>query len=281
MTFNINNIPSVIQGTDMRPYFYGKTAQEQQQGYLQAVQTAFQNGNQAPLDTFTQSSTRFTPEGTLSKGALTEESIQNALGFAKAEIKQYDEDGDGALSKQEVLKIYLSPFEAELNKTASIMQNTQQGSAEYNQAESLHNLYFNFAINKAANYLSSVDVRDPNTGVGDQVITADESAAKLLFDDAAKQMFEDNSSAYQTIMDALQSKAPDYAGPSFAQLQEQVQTTVGNHPNSPFVQDGQVSAGESELGDLLTAAPIPTNEIVSSIHQTLNLKERAAQTPQE
>ena len=67
-----------------------------------------------------------------------------------------------------------------------------------------------------------MDTPDLPTGERTGEITADKLAAKILFDDTAQQMFEDNPEAYKTIIDALQAKT-DYTGPSFDQLQEKNQ----------------------------------------------------------
>jgi hypothetical protein len=276
MSFDIN-IPSVIQGTVPQPIMYGRSACAQYMSYLKAVQDHYnQTGDNTPLDQLCLASVRYTPEGTISKGMTTEEAIQNALGYAAADIQQFDSNGDRALNRQELRQIFLAPFQSKLDALSQILQSPQVTEADKQTVSQLQDELINIAATSAANYMAAVDTPDPVTGQPDGLITADEAAAKLLFDDGAKQMFEDNKEAYQTIIDGLQAKT-DYDGPSFEQLQQTVNAITASNPNSPFLLDGQLTAGEQELGDVLNSVPIPTNQIISQIHQSLRLKERLAE----
>jgi hypothetical protein len=274
MNFDVGNIPPVIQGTASRPGKYGRSAYAQYTGYQNAVQDHYiRTGDIGPLEQLNQSSIRYTPDGTIAKGAVSKASLKNALGYATADIRRFDENRDGALDKREMLKMFLSSAQPKLDQLERVLRSPAP-QEERLEAFKYKDLIINYSAHQAANYISSIDVADPATGQRDGKITADEAAAKLLFDDSAKQMFEDNQVAYQTIIGGLKSKT-DYDGPSFEQLQQKVQGMVGNAgPNSPFLMDGQLTAGERDIADALTAAPIATNQIVSQIHDTLKLKER-------
>jgi hypothetical protein len=276
MSFDIQNIPSVIQGTASQPGLYGKTAHQQNLGYFKAVQDDFiRTKNFEPLEKLNNASIRYSPEGTMARGAITEEGIQNAFGYAAADIQEYDEDGDQALSKQEVLKAFISPAQSQLDQLEGVLLNPDATQEEREEANSYRSLIINVTGLKAANYIKSVDTPDAE-GQRDEKIAVDEAAAKLLFDDTAKQMFTDNQQAYKTIIDGLQNKT-QYDGPSFEQLEHAVNQVVDNNPDPPYEMDGQLTSGERDIADILTAAPIPTNQIVSQIHQTLDLKTRAEQ----
>lgn len=277
MSFDIRNIPSVIQGTVPQPVLYGKSAHAQFMGYSNAVQDHYhRTGDSEPLDRLCQASIRYTPEGTIARGAVTEEALQNALGYAAADIKHFDSDGDHALSRKELRQVFFAPIESQLITLGQMLASPQISEADKVAVSQYRDALEQYAAITAANYMAAVDTRDPLTGKGDGLITADEVAAKLLFDDSARQMFEDNQEAYETILNGLEEKT-DYGGPSFEQLQQAVGEITQSAQGSPFRMDGQITAGEQELGEILTDAPIPTNQIISQIHQTLQLKERLAQ----
>jgi len=218
MSFNIQNIPAVIQGTVPQPILYGKSAHAQCMDYLNAAQDYFRRtGDLSPVDQLNQTSIRYTPEGTIAKGAVTEEALQNALGYSAADIAQLDQHGDQALNRQELFQSILTPAQNQLDTLEQTLQDPSASEAEKTAALEYKNLILNYTLLSAANYLASVDTPNSDTGQRDGLITADEAAAKLLFDDSAKQMFEDNQEAYQTIIGGLQTKT-DCAGPSFEQL---------------------------------------------------------------
>jgi hypothetical protein len=60
-------------------------------------------------------------------------------------------------------------------------------------------------------------------------------------------------------------------------MQQKVSEIAENNPHSTFAKDGQITVGEREIANALTAAPVPTNEIVSQIHKSLDLKGRLEQ----
>ncbi|HEY9745946.1 MAG TPA: hypothetical protein V6C99_06995, partial [Oculatellaceae cyanobacterium] len=242
MSFDVRNIPSVIQGVERGPVVYGRSAHAQYMGYLNAAQDEFvRSGDLTPVERLNQAAIRYTPEGTIAEGAVTEEAIQNALGYAAANIQRFDLNGDRALDRFEVLYTFLAPAQAQLNKLAQTLADPNASQEAKEEAAQYQNLILNYSMMQAANYIASIDVADPSTGQRDGKITADEAAAKLLFDDNAKQMFEGNAIAYKTIIDGLQAKT-DYAGPSFEQLQQRVQGIVGQS-NSPFRLDGMLTTG--------------------------------------
>lgn len=276
MGIDVNHIPGVIQGTVPQPGRYGASAHSQYMDYLYATESHFnRTGDIEPLEKLNQASVRYTPSDTIKTGAVTEEAIQNALGYAQADIQTFDWDRDQALNRQEVLTAFLAPSISQLKALQRTISDPRRAQADRVNAFQHRNLILWFTASKAANYMASVDTPNPHTGQRDGVITADEAAAKLLFDDSAKQMFTDNQQAYKTILDGLKSKTR-YDGPSFEQLQQQVGEAVNRNPASAFQLDGQATVGERDIADILTAAPIPTNQVVSQIHDTLHLKQRLA-----
>lgn len=276
MGFDIRNIPAVIQGTESQPGRYGASAHEQYMGYLNAAKNElYCTGDPGPLTDLSQSAIRYTPEGTIAKGQVSEASLKNALGYASADIEEFDKDGDHALSQREVLDTFISPYKPQLAELAQACQNPYASNEEKANASYYRSMIIQFAMSKASNYMDSVDTTDGETGCKDGKITADEAAAKLLFDDTSKQMFEDNSESYQRLLDCFQANGNK--GPSFAELQEQIQQAIAcNNSNEQLKLDGMITTGEQTIGDILTDAPVPTNLIVSGIHEKLKLKQKLA-----
>ena len=141
MNFDIHNIPPVIQGTAPQPVQYGKSAHAQYRGYFKAVEDEFvRHHNAVPLEQLTQASIRYTPEGTIAKGQVTEEAIDNALGYAAADIEAFDQNGDQALDRQEVLSSMLQPFQMELDRTEHTLTSEEATTQEKEEAQQYRDL---------------------------------------------------------------------------------------------------------------------------------------------
>lgn len=270
------NVP-VIQGYDPRPGAYGQSANQLVTYYNAVAQDEFvRTGSARTAQALNTASIRYTPEGTAAKGNITNEAVENALGYAASDIRAFDRNGDMALDRREVHAAFMAPAMPKILQLGLIARHPQvppqmRYTAAYQQMALMHAI-----TGKTANYIASVDVADAN-GFRDQRISAGEAAAKLLFDDTALQMFNDNAVAYQTVLNGLQQKT-DYTGPSFDQLNRHINGIAQQNPfQTPFTLDGQLTAAERAIGDALTDAPIPTNQVVSQIHQSLNLDQRAAQ----
>ena len=292
MAFSVNSIPQTITGSDPRPGFYGQSSKAWHSDLLKQSQDHFQRtGDNVPVVKLDAATIRYTPEGTIQPGQLSEEAITNALAYAQQDIKDYAAPGQDGLTLQQVGNIYKQPFikgmQRLLNQYKAVEQDPTPGvkeqalaqtQAKFNELEQLSDQ----AQKQAANFFASVDVKDAN-GQSDGKITADEIAAKTLFDDTASQMFDSNQASYQQIINALQTNPslnndPNarYEGPSFEELKNNI-NTIQQKPwaaHQPLAQDGQISTGEREISQNLESVPLVTNQVVSSIHRKLDLKNR-------
>lgn len=287
MSFDLNQVPHTIAGTEPQPKLYGKSANQRYFDFNRQAADEFQRtGNTEAIEKVRQASVRYTPKGTLAKGQVTDEAVENAVGYAQGEIEHLDRDGDGALNQKEVVGFFLEPFITQLNQLIAEYQTLAQDPnatreqkqaliARFQQVEEVTML----ALAKASNIFASTDIPDEN-GRRDGKLTADEVAAKTLFDDAANDMFEDNKAAYQTITNALQSK-PGYDGPSFESLEQRIAAIQQKAQRHRMAMDGRITQGERDIADTLVDAPIPTNQVVKAIHNELHLKARVARVQEE
>ena len=295
MTFTVNHIPQCITGTDPRPPLYGQTARQWYGELMQQAKDEFvRSGNREPLDKLANATIRYTPSGTISKQGITETAINNALGYAKEDIKAIDQDGDGAVSLQELansnkqtivdgMSRLAQQYQA-IEKSDASPEAKQQALASYtNQLNALQNQYAN-SLKDAVNYFKAVDTKGPG-GQTDNKLTADEVAAKLLFDDAAPELFSnpENQGVYQYLIHELQSspqlQTPDtqYTGPNFETLKHNIDQ-IEQKPRGmgeTLEKDGQITQDKRDIANELTAVPIVTNQFISSIHSSLQLRERA------
>jgi hypothetical protein len=286
MPFDLNQIPNTVSGTEPQPKLYGKSANQRYFDLTRQAADEFQrSGDAEPLEKVNRASVRYTPKGTIAKGQVTEEAIENAIGYAEGDIEQVDKDADGALSKGEVADFYMQPFVEQLNKLKNTyreleqdpnatLQQKQQVLEAFEQMERMAKL----AIIKAGNVVAATDVPDEN-GLCDGKLTADELAAKTLFDDAALDMFTDNRASYQSLINALQNKTDDYAGPSFQQLEDRI-AEIQHQSQRRMAMDGKITEGERNIADALVDAPIPTNQIIRAIHEGLDLRTRVLNAQQ-
>jgi hypothetical protein len=287
MPFDLSQIPATVAGTEPQPKLYGRSANQRYYDLTQAAQDEFRRtGNGDPLEKINQASVRYTPEGSIAKGNVTGAALDNALGYAEADITHFDKDGDGAIDTSELAAVYVQPFADKLTQLKNrygLLAEDPQATLEQKQAilnefhtvETVGNYY---ASVKAANFFKSVDVRDAS-GQSDGKLTADELAAKVLFDDAVLDMFQDNHESYETLMNALEAKTDD-DGPSIQALDAKIAAILAKEHTHPLAMDGQITADEGDIADaLVDDAPIPTNQIVSAIHEGLDLKNRAAAVP--
>lgn len=292
MTFTVNSIPQTITGSDPRPTWYGKTARENHTALTQQASDEFQRtGDNAPQEKLDKTTIRYTPAGTIAKDGITNDAINNAIGYAKKDIEIATNGTDTGISPEQLADRYKQPTiqgmkrlkdqykQLELNPSAD--QATKAAAfAQINQKYVELTKDAEAEQVKAANFFAATDVKDAN-GQSDGKITADELAAKLLFDDSSSSMFNDNQVAYKTVLDGLQAKSAAlgenaYTGPSFQKLQQDVSAIQNRQRpvDQPLEKDGQITSDEKDISEELVKAPIPTNQIVSSIHQTLNLKQR-------
>ena len=292
------DIPNVVAGTatsGSEPGAYGQSACQKYYDFTQQAKDVYQaTGNRKPIEAVANASIRYTPTGTTGKGRNTVEAVNNAFGYAKADIQQQDRDGDGAISRDELKATFKQPFideterltklgaAVQANPTIAQARKAQVLTAIDNRCQDI-TTEAKAAQIKAANFFAAVDVKDAQ-GKSDGKLTADELAAKVLFDDAAVDMFNDNQESYKTLINGLEQKTDytEHGGPSFETLKSQIDTIQQNPKDKeqPLAQDGQITVDERDIADHLVDAPIPTNQIISAIHETLDLKSRSNTTPQ-
>ncbi len=288
------DIPNVVAGTatsGSEPGAYGQSACKKYYDFTQQAKDVYQTtGKPEPLAAVANASIRYTPTGTTAKGRNTLEAVNNAIGYAKADIQKQDLDGDGAISRDELKTNFKQPFidkiehltkldaAVQADPTIAQARKAQVLTAIDNRCQDI-TTEANEAQVKAANFFAAVDVKDAQ-GSSDGKLTADEMAAKLLFDDAAVDMFNDHQESYQTIINGLEQKTDytEHGGPSFETLKSQIDTIQQNPKDKqqPLAQDGQITVDERDIADHLVDAPIPTNQIISTIHSALDLKNRVS-----
>lgn len=275
MTSELNHagIPTSIRGRQTeKAGSYGESANRAYRASLKQAEDEFvRTGNAQALEAVNKASVRYAPKGAIAKSNITRVGLENAVGYAKADIAVNDKDGDGAINLDELKHACHESCGHQLDKLNEILTSDTASDAEKQDAAEHAALIVQTTVLSAANLMASVDVN------GDEKITADEMAAKILFDDTALQMFEDNAEQYRFLIDALQAQS-DYGGPSFEDLKARVEFIRAANPKQMKL-DGKITGGEREIADALTAAPVATNEIVKAIHGALDLESVAQSLP--
>jgi hypothetical protein len=274
---NAITIPDVITGTEQQPRLYGKSASERFYDLeKQAMDEFISSGNKAPMAQLGRAALRYTPEDPVTDGHISDEAAENAIGSAQASIAKFDRDGDHALSRQEVADIFMQPYLEKINQlqralriNGPMIPKAEKETIQTDIAK-LKNDGDKVVNRNAGNLFQSVDVRDAN-GQSDDKLTADELAAKVLFDDAALQMFQNNQTAFK---DHISENKAMFPWDSFKDLQNSVMAIAQRPHEHPLAQDGLLTPAEGDVSHLLIKVPIPTNKIISAIHQQAGLKDR-------
>lgn len=272
------HIPNIITGTMPGPGNYGRSASQNYYNLAEQVKDELHRTHDKSLvDRFVQTTIRYTPEGTIGQHHVNDDAVRNALGYAQEEIRYFDRDGDHGLSQTELVRMFMQPFLAKIAQLQTTVLNgnppisdeqRQQAQLEVAMLKTKGDVV---ATTTAANLFQSVDVRDDN-GQSDGKLTADELAAKTLFDDAALQMFKTHQVSYKQAI--AEKQANEGFDSSFQDLKNSVNLIESRQHSQPLVQDGQITSGEAEIAELLTLVPIPTNQIISNLHHELGLKAR-------